>query len=398
MSNYKVYYGEYTLKYWIDMILNSEIVLPPYQRDFVWSEKKVDSLIRSLSNEQYIPQITIGHYKESNREFNYVLDGQQRLSAILLAWFGYFPKKDKFGKISDKFSNYNDDYDDEEDIDSDNVKAWSFAKIQKIDNNKFSDIKNFFQDSDQYNKLDLSIEINDEFMNTKKLGFAYIRPTDSNNSNEQKKYFSTMFRNINISGIPLTPMEKRSSLYWLDAKLQPFLQPDKEDIGKIKILNNKIDFARYIALLSEYHKSHSTGNIAKGYGSRGGKSIEVYIESFIYDFVESNKKSKFYLFTDTFQYEERINKLNKTFISLNLDKEYNSIIDADYYLFGLIYNIIFKNKDIQIDKKEILKANIETLIVKTHKVPAHKKTPNALKYLRERIDISIKEYEKVISE
>ena len=74
------------------------------------------------------------------------------------------------------------------------------------------------------------------------------------------------------------------------------------------------------------------------------------------------------------------------------------IIVGNSFKLWLIYNIIFKNKDIQIDKKEILKANIETLIVKTHKVPAHKKTPNALKYLRERIDISIKEYEKVISE
>lgn len=32
----KVYYGEYTLKHWINMMLTGNIVLPDYQRHFVW--------------------------------------------------------------------------------------------------------------------------------------------------------------------------------------------------------------------------------------------------------------------------------------------------------------------------------------------------------------------------
>lgn len=35
----KVYYGEYTLKHWIRLMLKEEIVLPEYQRHFVWSER-----------------------------------------------------------------------------------------------------------------------------------------------------------------------------------------------------------------------------------------------------------------------------------------------------------------------------------------------------------------------
>lgn len=35
----KVYYGEYTLKHWIRLMLREEIVLPEYQRHFVWSER-----------------------------------------------------------------------------------------------------------------------------------------------------------------------------------------------------------------------------------------------------------------------------------------------------------------------------------------------------------------------
>ena len=41
----RVYYGEYSLKHWIELILKQDIVLPPYQRVFVWKEKKVRQLI-----------------------------------------------------------------------------------------------------------------------------------------------------------------------------------------------------------------------------------------------------------------------------------------------------------------------------------------------------------------
>ena len=44
MKNYmdkKVYYGEYSLKHWIELLLKKDLELPPYQRNFVWSEEQV---------------------------------------------------------------------------------------------------------------------------------------------------------------------------------------------------------------------------------------------------------------------------------------------------------------------------------------------------------------------
>ena len=35
-KNNKVYYGEYSLDRWIKLVLTKKIVLPPYQRYFVW--------------------------------------------------------------------------------------------------------------------------------------------------------------------------------------------------------------------------------------------------------------------------------------------------------------------------------------------------------------------------
>lgn len=37
----KVYYGEYTLKHWIELLLKNNLELPPYQRNFVWKKEQV---------------------------------------------------------------------------------------------------------------------------------------------------------------------------------------------------------------------------------------------------------------------------------------------------------------------------------------------------------------------
>lgn len=41
----RVYYGEYSLAYWLELILNQKITLPAYQRHFVWDEEKMNALI-----------------------------------------------------------------------------------------------------------------------------------------------------------------------------------------------------------------------------------------------------------------------------------------------------------------------------------------------------------------
>ncbi|SUC38070.1 DUF262 domain-containing protein [Prevotella pallens] len=111
------FYGEYSLEQWIKLILTKEIILPDYQRAFVWEEEDVKELITSLKNGLFVPPITIGNYDGTT---NYILDGQQRLSAILIAYIGLFPDREKF-KFKDKeytsTANENDDLeDDNEDI------------------------------------------------------------------------------------------------------------------------------------------------------------------------------------------------------------------------------------------------------------------------------------------
>ena len=66
----KVYYGEYTLKHWIRLMLREEIVLPEYQRHFVWSEKDLKRLITSFKEGQFVQPVTIALYDDTNEKVN----------------------------------------------------------------------------------------------------------------------------------------------------------------------------------------------------------------------------------------------------------------------------------------------------------------------------------------
>ena len=132
----KVYYGEYSLKHWIDLILKGNIELPKYQRFFVWSENKVQKIIEAFKKKQFVPPIIIGAYQENNINQNLILDGQQRLTSILLAYLGLFPDPKTYKAAIDRMSNENDDETDDSQDDFDNVLDWKFDKLLERGKNK----------------------------------------------------------------------------------------------------------------------------------------------------------------------------------------------------------------------------------------------------------------------
>ena len=99
----RVYYGEYTLKHWLDLILKKNIVLPEYQRYFVWDENRVKTLIETFNRNQFVPPITIGAYTKGNTVQNLIIDGQQRLTSLLLACLNIFPDKAKYAKLVENY-------------------------------------------------------------------------------------------------------------------------------------------------------------------------------------------------------------------------------------------------------------------------------------------------------
>jgi uncharacterized protein with ParB-like and HNH nuclease domain len=394
----RVYYGQYSLQHWIDLMLKENIILPVYQRLFVWDEEKVKTLIETFRNKQFVPPITIGAFKNaSSINQNLILDGQQRLTSILLAHLGLYPDKVTFRATIEDVSLIADENDDDEEIAPavlDNILSWNLKKLVEKGRNK-ADILSKIAPGN-YKLVDFGID--DDFLKNTFLGFSYLVP-QTNDTQTQQKYYSSVFRNINIQGERLLAQESRAALYFLNENLAEYFDPEFSKEISIKIVSQetKADFVRFLALLSQYAKDGISNKIAAGYKPK----MESYYEDFIYSVIGARTSSLFKNFSTIFpdgNYKIRLESLEKIIDDLHFQKQFPSIIDMDVYLFGLIYVIVFEGKSIDLSKKDELEDAVKAKITELKGSEAHKKAPSALKYLQERIQSSIDIYNEYTNE
>jgi len=381
----KVYYGEYSLKHWIDLLLSGNVSLPDYQRYFVWSEKDVKILIDNLKEKKFVPPVTIGAFKVDGTNKNLIIDGQQRLTSILLAYIGLYPDQKAYKKELEKLASDNDDEEEQDDIEQDNIFEWTFQFLTKKGKNK-QEILSAIQQELRNDYKDISFNI-DSILDSRFLGFSYLVPSIQD-KNKQQEYYSSVFRNINIQRRGLLPEESRRSFYFLDNSLAKLFEPDL--CKEIRLNNRKLDFVRYLSLLFQYCKDNRTDNVAKNYG----RSMEEYYEIFIYSTVGKDSSSMFKKISDVFidnKYQETIDILKENIDLLKI-KTLPSIIDADMYLLGLVYEVVFNKKRIDIAKKDSLKNELDSKIEELKANPSHAKTPSLLKYLRYRLALSLEIY------
>jgi len=384
----RVYYGEYSLKHWIELILKKNIILPDYQRFFVWDETKVEKLIQTLKKKEFVPPVTIGAFKNDNQTQNLIIDGQQRLTSLLLAYLGIYPDKVAYKKEMELYADENDSDVDEAKEDLDNVLEWNFNKLLKKGGNKKEIIEKI--SFKRYKELNCNIDNN--FISNTFLGFSYLVPYISDEK-DQQRYYSSVFRNINAQGEPLLAQESRASLYYLDKNLADFFKPDFFSHFEIRNSSNvtKADFVRYVAMLFQYKKDGNTNRIARGFKQK----MESYYEEYIYSVVGENPSQRFADFSTVFpknKYHDRLKSLSDTLDSLSIPKRVPSIIDLDLYIFGLIYTILFQNKKINVDKKTQLLARLKDNIQNIKNDDSHTRAPASLKYLKTRIDTSIETF------
>jgi hypothetical protein len=388
----RVYYGEYSLKHWIDLILKENIVLPKYQRHFVWNEDKVRTLVKTLKNKEFVPPVTIGAFKEADTNKNLILDGQQRLTSILLAYLGRFPNEKTYKVSAVKLANENDEEEDPEE-ESFHILKWTLKELTQRGRSK----KEILEKIAEGTYKNIELEIDEEFLKTTFLGFSYLVPDTSNDYKAQQRFYSSVFRNINVQGETLIPQESRASLYYLDENLEQFFDPKFFNLTRKEVSSeSKADFVRYLAMLSQYQKDGGSGRIARSYKSK----MEKYYEEYIYSVVGENASSVFVDFETTFpnkEYKPRIERLEQTINALKIPKQFPSIIDLDIYLFGLIYVTVILDKAIDTTKKDDLKRDIVAKIAEFKEDLPHAKAPGALKYLKSRIDGSINIYRKYTS-
>ena len=385
--NNKVYYGEYMLRHWINLILKKNIILPDYQRYFVWDQNKAKELIKAFKEKQFIPPVTIGNFKSEKESINLILDGQQRLTSILLAYIGYFPNK-MINQKELKFMDENDNLIEDEGIN--NILEWNFNELLKNGSTKEEIKENLSYEN--YIKFDFNV--GKDFFDNNFLGFSYLVPLLANDK-EQQKFYSKVFRSINIQGESLLALESRAALYYLDKDLEDYFIP--KFIEKIYVNDSKVDFVRYLALLSQYKKEKTADELGKRFAGK----MEKYYEEYIYFTVGEEDSNIFIKYSEVFkdkkEYEKMYINLKESLKKLELLKKYGSIIDVDITLFGLIYFIVFEKKEIDYSKKESIIKEINKEIEKIRREDTkHVKNPAAFKYLRYRVRRSIEIYERYI--
>lgn len=398
----KVYYGEYTLEYWISLILKKDIILPSYQRHFVWEKNDVETFIKSLKHHTYAPPVTIGSFWLDGKPVNYIIDGQQRLTSILLAALGYFPVKSKFRQ--------------EEVIDGDEISQktlWTFNELVQIGDPSISSLRGKISQV-LYNPLGMNLTDGD--LSQIYLGYSYIVPQvpDHQNSEEQQAYYTRLFRNINFQGVELDSLESRRSLYFLNNTYLDWFEP--KFLGKIK--GTDVDFVRIVSLLTNYyhlkqdnpHNKVSWSSLIPS--SYKNKQYEQYYEKYIYsvtqvesDYTEEELSGTFGMFENIFankDYYAFLDQLDQKLTALGYyDIYFDGIIKADLYLFGLIYYTLFEKKGIDTnneDKIQRLKRTLANAEKKYKDDPLHKKSPNTKTYLSRRIDTSMNAYSKCLAE
>jgi hypothetical protein len=395
--NNKVYYGEYSLKHWVELILKGNIMLPWYQRSFVWEKGQIEELIKTLDNNQFVPPVIIGAVREKGEWENYILDGQQRLTSILFAKCNkYIDKKDYTSEKPDAVleatiaDDVTDNEDDIQDVEIKMIK-WNFKELIKDNQINTEELKNSF-----YKKL-FPNDRDEKFFNEHFLGFAYIKPNNNVKDEDQSQFYSDIFRNINMSGTKLTRLEARKSLYFLKETLKDFFAPKFLDSYKV-ITSSKesglLDFIKYLSILSQYEGNNN--NLLR-YGGRDWEKNENYYKMYIKSVVDSvsSNELKFSILYPANPYSnERMDKFETSILQLDIPESFDSIINMDMYFFGLINEIVFKNNKLDETKKDKLKDELEEKIKELSEIENHKYNPSALKYLKSRIAASIAIYEK----
>lgn len=375
------------------LLRSGDIVLPKYQRHFVWERERVDKLVVSIKEDLFIPPVTIGAFKENGKLQNFIIDGQQRLTSILLAWLGIYPDKEHYIRNDDVLATEDEgieleDADDEEPM----IIKWNVQELFG-DDNSYEAIKARALHNGYYDRFDPSLDL--EILKNHFLGFNYLVPS-SLNPVEMQKYFSSVFRSVNYSGVNLLPQESRKALYYLDSHYEHFFAPDFCE--RITVVNKKVkgnvimDFTRALALLTSlHHNNRDYRKPGRGYG----RKLEVYYEHFIQSVVSGEYEDLFGKFTDLYadnSFAQPFVQLQQQIGDLGFYGRYESIISMDLFFMGLIYWVLFEKRLIDLTRKDELKRRLQEKADAYKHEPKHGRSPSSLKYLQVRMEASINIY------
>lgn len=207
--------NDYNIATLFNLIDNGIIRMPPFQRNYVWDDKRASKLIESIILGLPIPQVFL--YERGKNNF-YVIDGQQRLLSI------YFFIKERFPTKSGK------------DILRDYLTGTDKIEPEIISDDKY--FSNFSlklpgpigSDTNKLNKL--KYQTLGEYKHT----FEYLRTIRTvvikqNEPDDQDSSMYEIFNRLNTGGQNLAPQEIRMSLFY-SRFYEMLLRVNKYDIWR----------------------------------------------------------------------------------------------------------------------------------------------------------------------
>ena len=381
LKKHKVFHGEYSLYHWIELMLSGNIQLPSYQRFFVWDESQSRRLIQSINHGFYIPAVTIACVENpaTNKIENIILDGQQRLTSLLLAYLGKYPVRRLAAPR--KFAEEGDDSDGES-----KKSEWQFTALLSLGTTKDT-IVNEINSKHPLDYNDYSIPtliIDKSFLETHFLHFAFIVPDSTIDSRGKSRYLTNVFYSINSQGTQLTHLESRAALYYQGGNHTATFEPSFSQ--RIKVNGSCMDFVRSLTMISNY-KQVGRNNFWASMDDRK-KRENLYVE-LIRDFLSDtlNENDKLYKFTE---FNPNLRRIEPALSELSLlDKEYTSIIDLDLYYTGILYYIMIEGLNLDSTQWANVKAQLEDKKSMYEANRLHKRNPAKVGYVRERVIASI---------
>lgn len=191
--------NDFNISTLFSLIDNGVIRMPPFQRNYVWDEKRASKLIESIILGLPIPQVFL--YEQGKNSF-YVIDGQQRLMSIYFFIKQRFPTKE--GKV---------------------ILRKYLTGDTKIDSGILADDK-YFKNfklklpalaSGEENKLDkLKYDTLGDYKNTFDIMRTIRSVVIKQKEPDDDSSIYEIFNRLNTGGQNLAPQEIRMSLYYSD--------------------------------------------------------------------------------------------------------------------------------------------------------------------------------------
>jgi uncharacterized protein with ParB-like and HNH nuclease domain len=284
------YPSDFTLSVLFEMWKNKSIIIPDFQRDYVWNINQASLLIESFLIGLPVPQVFF--YIDSDNK-NLVIDGQQRLLSIFYFFEGFFGKENEKGKR----------------------QAFRLTGLNK---------KNRFYNK-TFEQLDEKMKRKLEGAVLRAINVRQLNPKDGNTS----IYY--IFERLNTGGTPLKPQEIRNCVY------------RGEFLNHIRQLNENVDWRKIIGKAMPDKHQNDVELILRAFGLCN--DIEIYekpMKHFLNRIAEKyrngdDKKIKVF--------EQRFKKATNIIVNGFREKPFSVRGPLNTSLFDSIFCTIINNMD-----------------------------------------------------